>query len=178
MAREILPHEPFVRAWLRGPRARAEDVDELVQECYCRFAMLETVDHIERPDIYFFSMARHLLARRRKRARIVPIDAVAAIDETIVDDAPSPEREVAARLAFERLKVLLEALPERCRRIVEMRKFDGLSQREIATTLGVTESIVENDVQLGLRLIRAAWMDAEQSSADRLSRPGLRGGCE
>src|SRR3546814_8798680 len=50
-----------------------------------------------------------------------------------------------------------------CRRILEMRKFDGLSQREIAAALGVTESVVENDVQFGVRYLRAAWRDAERS---------------
>jgi len=175
VAKNVIPHEPYVRQWLRGARASQEEIDELIQESYCRFAMLDAVEHIERPDIYFFSIVRHQLGRLRKRAKIVPIDSVAAISDTILDEAPSPEREVAGQLAFERLKALLGDLPERCRRIIEMRKFDGLSQREIAAALGVTESIVENNIQVGLRQLRAAWQQGEKRAGDALDRMGKGG---
>lgn len=175
VAKNVIPHEPFVRQWLRGARASQEEIDELIQESYCRFAMLDAVEHIERPDIYFFSIVRHQLGRLRKRAKIVPIDSVAAISETILDEAPSPEREVAGQLALERLKALLEELPERCRRIIEMRKFDGLSQREIAAALGVTESIVENNISVGLKQIRDAWQTGERRAGAALDRMGKGG---
>lgn len=175
VAQNVIPHEPFVRRWLRGARASQEEIDELIQESYCRFAMLDAVDHIERPDIYFFSIVRHQLGRMRKRAKIVPIDSGGPIAETILDDAPSPEREVAGQLAFARLKGFLDELPERCRRIIEMRKFDGLSQREIAAALGVTESIVENNIQVGLRQLRAAWQQGEQRAGEALDRMGSGG---
>lgn len=176
VAHKVIPHEPFVRAWLRGSRASPEEIDELIQDCYCRFAMLETVDHIERPDIYFFAMAKNLMVRMRRRAKVVPIDTVGSIHDTVIDDAPSPEATVSGLLAMDRLKGLLKELPERCRRIVEMRKFDGLSQREIASTLGVTESIVENDVQLGVRQLRAAWRREEELATDALKRFGKGSG--
>jgi len=138
--------------------------------------MLETVEHIERPEIYFFAMAKNLMVRMRRRAKVVPIDTVGTIQDTIIDDVPSPEATVAGLLAMDRLKGLLADLPERCRRIVEMRKFDGLSQREIAATLGVTESIVENDVQLGVRQLRDAWRRHEEQAADALARFGKGSG--
>jgi RNA polymerase sigma factor (sigma-70 family) len=175
VAKNVIPHEPYVRLWLRGARASQEEIDELIQESYCRFAMLDAVEHIERPDIYFFSIVRHQLGRLRKRAKIVPIDSVSDIAELVHDDAPSPEREVAGQLAFERLKALLEDLPERCRRIIEMRKFDGLSQREIAAALGVTESIVENNIQVGLQQLREAWSQADKRAGDALDRLGNGG---
>ncbi|MBY8823225.1 sigma-70 family RNA polymerase sigma factor [Sphingomonas colocasiae] len=170
-----MPHEPFVRRWLRGARVPPEEIDELIQDGYCRFAMLDAVDHIERPDIYFFSMVRHQLGRRRKRARVVPIDTMSDLGEFVHDEAPSPEREVAGQLAFGRLKTMLEDLPERCRRIIEMRKFDGLSQREIASTLGITESMVENNIQAGLRQLRAAWAKDEALASEAFARLGEGG---
>src|SRR3546814_8686290 len=67
------------------------------------------------------------------------------LQDALVDDLPDPETVAADRHALAKLIALLPDLPERCRRILEMRKFDGLSQREIAAALGVTESVVEND---------------------------------
>jgi RNA polymerase sigma factor (sigma-70 family) len=167
VAGQVMPHEGFVRACLVRARVSAEDVDELIQDCYCRFAMLDAVDHVASPQAYFLSTARNLLVRRLQRARIVPIEAIADLGELCADDAPSPEREAAGRLDYARLKALMAALPERCRRIVEMRKFEGWSQKEIASRMGVTENVVENDVQQGVKAILRAWRAAEAEAQAR-----------
>lgn len=163
VAREVLPHEPRIRAWLRRARLAPEDVDELVQEAYCRLAMLERIDHIDAPDAYFFSIVRNLLLRRLKRQRVAPLETIAEI-ESHQDERPSPEREIAGRLTYERVLGLIEALPDRCRRIVRLRKIEGWSQRQIADHLGTTEKAVEKQVWLGIRLVRAAWHTSQQDA--------------
>lgn len=162
----VIPHEPAVRAWLARARASQEDVDELIQESYSRLAALDSVDHIDRPDAYFFSIARNLLIRRLRRARVVPI---AEIDAYRDDIRPSPEREASSRLDYRRLLALIDALPERRGRIVRMRKLEGYSQREIAAALGVSESIVENEIHQGVQAVQRAWRDGEAVSAARLA---------
>ncbi len=59
------------------------------------------------------------------------------------------------------MRGLIAALPERCRRIFEMRKIEGVSQREIARRLGVTEHVVENEAVRGLRAILAAMTEQD-----------------
>ena len=168
MAKEVIPHEADVRAWLLRSRVSHEDVDELIQESYSRLAALDSVEHIARADAYFFSIARNMLVRRLKRAKIVAIDSIAEIDAYAEDVYPSPEREAAGRLDYQRLLGMIAALPDRCRRIVEMRKIEGLSQREVAVALGVTESIVENEVHLGVKAVLRAWRTEESAAAIRL----------
>src|SRR3546814_6412069 len=46
VAQWVIPHEHRVRAWLRASRASPEEADEIVQDCYCRFATIESVEHI------------------------------------------------------------------------------------------------------------------------------------
>src|SRR3546814_11807771 len=82
---------------------------------------------------------------------------------------PSPEREAGGRLDYRRLIALIDALPERRRRIVRMRKLDGYSQREISQQLGVSESIVENEIHQGVRAVLRAWRDGEARAAARRS---------
>jgi DNA-directed RNA polymerase specialized sigma24 family protein len=41
---------------------------------------------------------------------------------------------------------------------VEMRKIDGLSQREVATQLGITEDTVERQVSRGVRALADAML--------------------
>jgi RNA polymerase sigma-70 factor (ECF subfamily) len=161
VANQVLPHEPKVRAWLRRNRTAPEDVDEVIQEAYCRLAMLKSVDHIDRPEAYFFSLCRNLLLRRLKRNRIVPITTIAEIESVSPDSHPSPEREVAGRIDYARLMKLINQLPERCRTIVRLRKIEGWSQREIAQHLATTEKAVEKQIWLGVKAIRLAWEEAE-----------------
>ncbi|MFS2108573.1 RNA polymerase sigma factor [Sphingomonas sp. Sphisp140] len=161
MAETVIPYEGTVRAWLARARVSEEDIDDIVQEAYCRLAALDTVDHITRPGAYFFSIVRNLLLQRIKRSRIVSIDMIAEIETYAIDDSPSPEREAAGRLDYARLRAIMAGLPERCRRIVEMRKIEGISQKEIARRVGVTESVVENDVYHGVQTILRIWRDED-----------------
>lgn len=168
VAQNVIPHEAAVRAWLARSRVTREDIDELIQDAYCRLAMLDAVEHISRPDAYFFSIVRNLLVRRLKRARVVPIEALAEIEAYSIDDSPSPERQAAARLDYQRVMSLIAGLPERCREMVMLRKIEGLSQRAIATRLGVTEAVVEKQVWQGIRAVQAAWRDGDTAAAARL----------
>jgi len=153
----ILPHEGAVRAWLRRSLVSQDDIDDLIQEAYCRIAALDGVDHIDRPRSYFFQVVRMLLAEQFRRSRIVRIDAVAEMDSlAIASEQPSPEQAAGARGELARVQRLIAQLPDRCRRIFELRKVEGLPQREIARRLGITESVVENEAVRGLRLIMAS----------------------
>lgn len=175
VAREILPHEPRVRQWLRRSCTAAEDADEIVQEAYCRIAMLDTVDHIDNGYAYFFSIVRNLLVRRLKRQRIVPLETIAEVDAWH-DDRPSPEQMAAGRMDYARALDMIGRLPERCRRIVQLRKIEGWSQRRIAEHLGTTEKAVEKQVWLGVRTLREAWSRAEQEADARMTTHGRRRG--
>lgn len=164
VAREIMPHEGRVRAWFQRARLSPEDIDDVIQEAYCRIAMLKAVDHIDSPAAYFFSIARNLLLRRLKRQRIVSFEAFAEIEAYRDDATPSPEEQAGSHLAYDRMMELIANLPARCRRIVELRKIEGWSHREIADHLGMTEKAVEKQIWLGIRTVRKAWSMAEDKA--------------
>ncbi|GAA0661361.1 RNA polymerase sigma-70 factor (ECF subfamily) [Sphingomonas insulae] len=169
VAGEVLPHEQKVRAWLRRARVSPEDIDEILQEAYCRIATLESVAHITSPYSYFLSTARNLLARRLRRQRIVPMEALVQVD-SYQDDAPSPEELAVSKVSHRAMLALIDRLPERCGSIVRLRKLEGWSQKKIADHLGTTEKAVEKQVWLGVRLLREAWSRAEGDADERLVR--------
>lgn len=163
----VLPHEAEVRAWLRRSLVSPADADDVLQEAYCRLAMLDDVDHIANPRAYLFQTARNIVLEQVRRARIVRIETVTEIDAlSIEQDEPSPERIAAGRRELARVLALIAALPERCRRVVELRKIHGVPQREIARRLGVTENTVENESVRGLRLVLKALAETD-AAADR-----------
>jgi RNA polymerase sigma factor (sigma-70 family) len=158
----VMPHESAVRAWLRRSHVSADDIDDLIQEAYCKLAGLETIDHVVSADGYFFQIVRNLLLEQMRRSRVVQFETVAEMDGlAAASDAPSPERATGARRELEKVRKLIDALPERCRSIFVLRKIEGVSQREIAERLGVNESTVENDGVKGMRLIMQALREDE-----------------
>lgn len=173
VASEIMPHEASVRAWLRRSRVPSEEIDDLIQEAYCKLVGLECVDQIENPDGYFFQTVRNLLADKIRRAKIVRIETVMEIETLgVCSDEPTPESAAASRRELARVQALIMNLPERCRRVFELRKVEGVSQREIARRLGISESAVENEAVKGMRLIIRALQ--EQGADVRGDRAGLR----
>ena len=172
VASEVLPHEADVRRWLRR-MLDPQDLEDVVQETYCRLSGLESVAHIHNGRAYLFTTARNVVLERMRRARIVSIETVTEIDALdIVLDEPSPERIAAGRRELARVRRLIEGLPERCSRVNEQRKIDGLSQREVARAMGLPEHIVENDVVKGLKLILKAISEGEEAAERALTNVG------
>lgn len=168
VGREILPHEPAVRAWLRRSLG-SDQLEDVIQQCYAQIAALRDVSHIHSGRAYFFTTARNIVLMRIRRARIVRIDTMAELGNyEAVGDDPSPERVAAGRSELARVRRLIDSLPPRCSQIMRLRKIEGLSQKEVAARLGVSEHIVENDIAKGLKLILQAIADGERSAERRL----------
>lgn len=161
MGSEILPHEGEVRRWL-ARRLSSAQVDDVVQEAYCRLVALEGVGHIENARAYFYMTVRSIIAAQVRRARIVRIDSVAEMEAlNIVEDEPSPERVVWARRELDRVRDLIEGLPAKCRRVFILRRVEGVSQKEIARRLGISESTVESQAVRGLKLVLKALSEGD-----------------
>jgi RNA polymerase sigma-70 factor (ECF subfamily) len=162
VATHILPLEGEVRSWLRlhACSLNASDVDDLIQESYARLwkAQFSEVTHAR---AYFYTIVRNLLAEWARRARVVPMERMGEIEALrIISEDPGPERRISARQDLDRLLEIIANLPSQCRRAFQLRKFDGLSQREIAGVMGITEKTVEKHLAKALVRITAAFQEA------------------
>ncbi len=151
----IVPHEADLRARLRRMAVSEEEIGD--QDAYVKISNLDSVAHIQNGRGYFFATAQTMLLDRIRRERIVRIDSMTEMEAlTLADEDPGPERRVSARLELERVRRLIAALPDRCREIFELRRIQGVPQREIAERLGIPEHIVEAQAVRGLKLILKA----------------------
>lgn len=157
----MLPHESDVRTWLRRRLPSTAAVDDVVQEAYCRLAALESVSHIASGRAYFFRSVANIVVEQLRRAKVVHIDTMADIEGlNVMDDAPPPDRIVSGRSDLALVAKLIAGLPERCRRVFELRRVHGLPQRAVAEQLGVSENVVEQQSIRGLKLILKALAEA------------------
>jgi RNA polymerase sigma factor (sigma-70 family) len=153
----VVPHEADLRARLRRMAVPEDEIGDILQDAYVKIARLDDVSHIRSGRAYFFSTARSVLLDRIRHNRIVRIDSLTEADTlALADDDPGPERRAGARQELERVRRLIAELPERCRVIFEMRRIEGVPQREIAERLGVPEHTVEAQAIRGLKLILKA----------------------
>jgi RNA polymerase sigma factor (sigma-70 family) len=165
VGRHILPHEARLRAWLRSAFSTVE-IDDVVQEAYCRISALACTDHIIDPCQYFFAVARNVVLEQVRRQRVVKIEAIgnlADLEGTMSEEVFSPERVVAGRLALQRVEALIGLLPERTRRVIQMRKIEGCAQTEIAIRLGLSISVVENELTRGISRVLHSLSEAERA---------------
>ncbi len=111
-----------------------------MQETYAKFIALKSVEAIRDPKSYAFQVAHSILASRIRHARIVPIQAGADLGEMQVPSFEgTPEDILQARDELLELAEALASLPPRCRAAFLLRRVDGLSQREVAQRLGISE---------------------------------------
>jgi RNA polymerase sigma factor (sigma-70 family) len=152
--RNILPHEPALRTWLARRRPLGLEADDIIQEAYAILADLETVDGILHPRAYLFQVARSVISKHVRRARVVSIHAVEDLTQfQHADESPSPEQVTIDRDELGRLARAISAMPNKTQQAFILRRVDGLSQREIASHMAISENTVEKHISRGLRFL-------------------------
>lgn len=167
IASRILVLETQARRWLsRNVRSLSRyDVDDLIQEAYSRIWSAD-IDAIKNPRAYLYATLRNLLLEQSRHSRIVPMERLGELSELHVpSDDPGPERRVAARQELERLRGIVTLLPRQCRRVFELRKVQGFSQRDVAGQLGISERTVEKHLAKALDRVVEAVAAAEDGGA-------------
>jgi RNA polymerase sigma-70 factor (ECF subfamily) len=151
-ADEVQPHGSSLKAYLQGAFPAVRDTEDVVQESFLRIWRLRAAQPIRSAKAFLFTVARNIALDSVRRAHGSPIFSVpdlAALpvmgEETDVPAAVSRSEEVAL------LVDSLQALPARCREIILLRKFQGLSQKEVAARLGISELTVQEQVYRGVR---------------------------
>ena len=175
LAAHVLPHEPALRAWLRGRKVFDLEVDDVVQETYARLAALDSVEEIREPKRYMFQTAYSMIAQHLRRSRVVSISTMGDLDTLgFASPEASAEQQLIHKNELRDLAVALASLPEPCRTAFTLRRVNGLSQRETAEMLGISEKTVEKYMTKSIRFLmdtfgRGGKSANRASNADRES---------
>jgi RNA polymerase sigma factor (sigma-70 family) len=154
LAGNILPLEPQLRGWLRRVTPQGLDVDDIIQECYAKLAGLPPDTQITHPKAYLYQIAKSLISEHIRHSAVISIEALAGASQVAVLEADfTPERIVSGRQELERLYGAISSLPNACRTVFVMRKFQDMPQKVIAAELRISENAVEKRMTRAIRLI-------------------------
>ena len=151
-AEEVQPHESLLRSWLRGLFPLMPDMDDLVQESYVRLIRARESGKVSHAKAYLFTTARNIAHDFFRRRKIVQIENIADLATLpVIDDKPGVADAISRQQELEILAKAIRALPERCRQTLTLRLLYGLSHKEIAAQLKISEHTVKAQLAKGMR---------------------------
>lgn len=144
LATNVLPHEALIRSKLKGLRVYNLDIEDVIQETYTRMLSVPSLETIRHPKQYAIRTAKAIIIDHVRHSRVVSIASAGRGDGF---DVPEREPNAEERLEFQEevaaVEEALAALPGKCRMTLLLRRVEGLSQKEVARRLGISEKMVE-----------------------------------
>lgn len=137
-------HHGWLLGWLRRKLGCAHNAADVAQDTFARIlATRESVGAIREPRAYLSTTARRLMidqARRRQIESAYLQELMLTVDT--LQGFQSPEQLHATLQALEQIAFLLEGLAEKPRQAFVLYYLDGLTQRQIASQLRLSERTV------------------------------------
>lgn len=159
-AEEVEPHGVALRSYLRSKFPGHPDLEDLVQETYARLLQAREHRGVRSTKSFLFATARNAAFDFFRRRKIAVIEGVAELELLpVLEERPGVAESVCHDQEIQLLAEAIQALPERCRRVLTLRKLHGLSHREIARQLGIAENTVNAQVAIGVLRLRD-WLRA------------------
>lgn len=135
-------HARAVKRYLFGIIPKLEVAEDLTQEAFVRLQS-SARNHLDSPRGFLFRTAHNLALDHLRRDRRVPIDELDDITTASLADAgPSPEEQVAARQELAIMRAIILELPPKCRQVFLLVRLEGLSHRDVAAEMGMSQTMV------------------------------------
>lgn len=132
--------------------------EEIVQNVFCklwerrdRLEITQSVKAYLYKSVYHESInyLRHLKKKRAYQAHAVHV----------MEKSHSASEKSTLRELEQKLEQALKELPERCRTIFQMSRFESLKYQQIADQLGLSVKTVENQMGKALKILRLKLVD-------------------
>ncbi len=144
----------------------SDDALEVSQEAYLKVfvALRKNSGREHTPKALLYATARNVAISRLRHQRVVENSAGAVyINQELQVVERSPEQQACKSDDLQSLLQVINKLPPKCRKVLLLRMLEGLSQKQIASRLGIAVSTVEKHLAKGLRDSRDAMRELERS---------------
>lgn len=144
---------------------RPDDIEDIVQETFLRCYQASARTAVRHPRSFMLTTARNLALNHIARADNRVVGGVGLFEESatpLYREEPADDgSEVQERFLL--LCRAVRALPVQCRRAFVLKKVYGLSRKEIATYMKLSESTVQKHIAKGM-VMCAEYLEALESS--------------
>ncbi len=131
-----------------------EEAEEIVSDVFVRlWEQREKLLEIRNLEIYLIIATKNHALNRLKKFRKVFFTDIEGIAEAKPGYADNPEQQM---LTYELASLIDEAvlaLPEKCRRIFQLVRMEGMKQKEVARMMHLSPRTVENQIGIALKKI-------------------------
>ncbi|SOE47250.1 sigma-70 family RNA polymerase sigma factor [Orrella dioscoreae] len=147
----LAQYRKLARLWARGG-ANRHDAEDAAQDAALR-CLERAGSALEDPSAYLRRSVANRLVSLHRAQRVRQAQALHELAEPEHPAAASAEAHYQARQLAERLTDALCELPPACQEAFRLRRFDGLSNGEIAERLGVSRNMVERHMMRAMRYL-------------------------
>ncbi len=123
-----------------------EEAEDIVQDTMLKvWSRRDSWDALDSIEAYAMTICRNLSLDHTKSraAQNVPLDTI-QFDRP--DNAADPLQQLTRKNNIERVRDVMNALPEKQRTCMQLRDFEGKAYKEIAVILGITEEQVKINI--------------------------------
>ena len=156
----VRTHEPALRAFLHSHFASLSDADDIVQEAYVRVLRARARGaSFPNAKSFLFTTARNLAIDWCRHRRVIPLESLGRTEHLAVQEEQPHAAEAASRAQeLELLAQAIQSLPPRCQQILRLRRLRGLSHRQIAAQLDISERTVNAQLAIAIERLRDALL--------------------
>jgi RNA polymerase sigma-70 factor (ECF subfamily) len=135
-------HHGWLRRWLQRKLGCAHQAADIAHDTFMRVLRRPLVSPLREPRAYLTTIAHSLVVNHWRRVALerAYLEELACLAESSV---PSPEDRALILEALCAVDALLSKLPEKARHAFLLAQIDGMTYREIAVELGVSERMVK-----------------------------------
>ena len=143
-------HNRMLVGYLRSRLGSEQEAKEVAQEAYVRVLQLHEPGAPGLLRAYLFKTAANLavdrLRHRRVRQRSEEQPQLFEELNTTRGELGDPAEQLLAREQADQLLGYLLELPIKCQQVMNLHRFEGVSQRDVAVRLGISERMVRRYV--------------------------------
>lgn len=136
-----------------------EEAEEVVQTLFCRlWEQRDTLEVTTSVQAYLFRAVRNASLNHLKKVKIRDTYKAHNLATMEQNHEFQPDHAVHSELR-QALEKAISGLPEQCRIIFKMSRFEELKYKEIADKLGISPKTVENQMGKALKVLRLQMVD-------------------
>ncbi len=134
-----------------GRIVKPHDIEDIVQETFVRTFEKTLTHEINHPKTYLYTTARNLAFNHISKKSNSLEDSVGDFDlPDVFAERETLDSQMESKEKFQLFCRAVRDLPPQCRRAFILKRIYGLSQKEIATYLSISERTVEGHIAKGV----------------------------